>query len=196
MQKIFSLLLLVCILSTTTFAQSSSEGPLEAAFEFETNCLSVICNNTSQGHLTSQWVFNNTDTLFTEDASFQFSESGTYNVALTVVSGTGATATTQKDITVSNCGNVSTSIEDEAPIPTIKTYPNPATAVIHFDFGTRLSNYQLHIYNVIGQEMDNLIIDQEEISIHLQDYHNGAYVYILRDQTGATINSGRFLVHQ
>lgn len=189
-------LLLFGMMNMTAIAQStgSTEGPLEAAFEFQTNCLNIICNNTSQGHIASQWVFNHTDTLFTEDASFLFEEAGTYNVALTIVSGTGASATTRKDITVTTCGDISTSIDTETIISNITTYPNPASSIIHFKLGSLLQHYDLSIYDLIGREMDRLLIAQDELSIHLHNYQDGAYLYVLRSPTGELVTSGRFLV--
>jgi hypothetical protein len=78
----------------------------------------------------------------------------------------------------------------------IKLYPNPATAYITFDLQ---ANYKkgltVHIYNgVLGKKMFETNNIPEKLTVNLNDFNRGVYIYHLIDNTGRIIESGKFQV--
>ena len=81
------------------------------------------------------------------------------------------------------------------PSKFIKFYPNPATAVINFDFQKGYnSNYSLLIFNFMGKKIYELKNTHSRININLEDFYRGIYIYQLRNQNGAVLESGKFQV--
>lgn len=77
----------------------------------------------------------------------------------------------------------------------IKFYPNPATAVINFDFQKGYnSNYSLLIFNFMGKKIYELKNTPSRININLEEFYRGIYIYQLRNQNGAILESGKFQV--
>jgi hypothetical protein len=86
---------------------------------------------------------------------------------------------------------------DPSNVPSkfIKFYPNPATAVINFDFQKGYnSNYSLLIFNFMGKKIYELKNTPSRININLEDFYRGIYIYQLRNQNGAVLESGKFQV--
>ena len=77
----------------------------------------------------------------------------------------------------------------------ITCYPNPATSYINFKFEKSVkSNYKILIYSFTGRKMDELSIKGSITKLPLDDYYRGLYVYQLRDERGAVLESGKFQV--
>ena len=77
----------------------------------------------------------------------------------------------------------------------IKPYPIPATSVINFDFlyGYNKS-FSLQIYNFMGKKIVEVANILPRISVSLEEFYRGIYVYQLRDIEGKIIESGKFPV--
>ena len=77
----------------------------------------------------------------------------------------------------------------------IKTYPNPATSYIVFDFQ---KNYQkgltIVVYNFLGKKMNETQNVSERTTLTLNDFNRGVYIYHLTDQSGKLIDTGKFQV--
>ena len=77
----------------------------------------------------------------------------------------------------------------------INYYPNPANAVINFDFVKGYNRtYSLTIYNFIGKpvmEVKNLNIRN---TLNLDAFYRGIYIFKLIDRNGLTVESGKFQV--
>jgi len=74
-------------------------------------------------------------------------------------------------------------------------YPNPASSTIYFEFPGNLDkSYSLHIYNFIGKKVNEFSITNSKISLSLDGYYRGLYVFQLRDKAGNIIESGKFQV--
>ncbi len=77
----------------------------------------------------------------------------------------------------------------------IKFYPNPASSVINFDFQRGYDNsFTLVIFNFMGKKVYELKNTAPRISINLEDFYRGIYVFQLKDKNGATLESGKFQV--
>ncbi len=77
----------------------------------------------------------------------------------------------------------------------VQFYPNPATSVIYFEIPNNTEKtYTLHIYNFIGKKVNEFTISNTKITVPLDSYYRGLYVYQLRDKSGSIIESGKFQV--
>jgi hypothetical protein len=77
----------------------------------------------------------------------------------------------------------------------IKPYPIPATTAINFEFlyGHDRS-FSLQIYNFMGKRINEFSKIPPKMTIPLDDFYRGIYVYQLRDKGGKIIDSGKFQV--
>jgi hypothetical protein len=78
----------------------------------------------------------------------------------------------------------------------LKLYPNPATTYITFDLQ---KNYKkgltIDIYNgLLGKKMYETQNIPEKLTIDLNEFTRGIYIYHLVDPTGKIIESGKFQV--
>lgn len=77
----------------------------------------------------------------------------------------------------------------------LKTYPNPASSVITFDFlKSYEKGYSLQVYNFLGRKMYEASNVNDRTTIELSSYTRGVYIYQLRDKTGKIVESGKFQV--
>lgn len=78
----------------------------------------------------------------------------------------------------------------------VKCYPNPATAVINFEFKSgKDKNSQLQIYSFTGKKMTDLAVNSGKITVLLDnEYYRGVYIFQLRDKNGRIIETGKFQV--
>jgi len=77
----------------------------------------------------------------------------------------------------------------------IKPYPIPATTVINFDFLYGYDkSFSLQIYNFMGKKVNEMNSIPQKITLPLDDFYRGIYIYQLRDKNGKIIDSGRFQV--
>lgn len=77
----------------------------------------------------------------------------------------------------------------------IRPYPIPATTAINFEFlyGHDIK-FTLQIYNFMGKNVYEVNKMPNRITIPLDDFYRGIYVYQLRDKEGKIIDSGKFQV--
>ena len=77
----------------------------------------------------------------------------------------------------------------------IKPYPIPATTVINFDFLYGYDkSFSLQVYNFMGKKVSETNNIPQKITLPLDDFFRGIYIYQLRDKNGKIIDSGRFQV--
>jgi len=77
----------------------------------------------------------------------------------------------------------------------IRFYPNPATAVINFDYqkGYDMS-HTFTIYNFMGKKVFETKNTTARFSVDLENFYRGIYVFQLRNKNGQLIESGKFQV--
>lgn len=78
----------------------------------------------------------------------------------------------------------------------VKLYPNPATSYITFDMQ---KNYKagltICVYNgVLGKKVYESVNTPSKITINLDDFNRGVYIYHVVDANGKIIESGKFQV--
>lgn len=77
----------------------------------------------------------------------------------------------------------------------INFYPNPASAVINFDYVRgHDKTYSLQIFNFMGKKVYELKNTPARMNINLDDFYRGIYVFQLRDKNGSIVESGKFQV--
>lgn len=81
------------------------------------------------------------------------------------------------------------------PVRIVKCYPNPASAVINFEFATADKSNTLQIYSFTGKKMADQPLSSNKISLTLgNDFYRGIYIFQLRDKSGRIIETGKFQV--
>lgn len=82
-----------------------------------------------------------------------------------------------------------------AKVEVIKCYPNPASSFVNFEFQKNIDkNYVLQVYSFVGKKMVETPVINNKITVTLNDFNRGIYVYQLRDKSGETIVAGKFQV--
>ena len=79
----------------------------------------------------------------------------------------------------------------------IKSYPNPASTVVNFEFQKGYSrSYSIQVLNSIGKKMFEAKNIPSLLSIDLKEekFYRGIYIYQLIDKNGNIIESGKILV--
>ena len=77
----------------------------------------------------------------------------------------------------------------------IKPYPIPATTAINFEFLYGYGKtFTLQIYNVMGKKVNEFNKIPPMMTVPLDDFYRGMYLYQLRDKDGKIIDSGKFQV--
>lgn len=81
------------------------------------------------------------------------------------------------------------------PQKVLKVYPVPATTQINFQIqNSNGGTYEIIVYNFLGRKLDDLKNVSSTISLNLDSYYSGIYIYQLRDQRGTLVDSGKFNV--
>lgn len=79
----------------------------------------------------------------------------------------------------------------------IKSYPNPASTVVNFEFQKGYSrSYSIQVLNSIGKKMYEAKNIPSLFSIDLKEekFYRGIYIYQLIDKNGVVVESGKILV--
>ena len=91
--------------------------------------------------------------------------------------------------------NKSAPADVSASAKQMKFYPNPASSMITFEFGKGIDNsYSLQLYNFMGKKVYDVKKILGRITINLEDFFRGIYIFQVRDQTGTIVQSGKFQV--
>jgi len=96
---------------------------------------------------------------------------------------------------ISSQGQSSRSIPPEVGDRLIKLYPNPATSFITFDLQkTYEKGVSIQVYSFLGKKMYENQNVTEKVTVDLNEFARGIYIYHLRDVNGKIIESGKFQV--
>ena len=80
-------------------------------------------------------------------------------------------------------------------VKVVKCYPNPATSFINFEFQKEGGkNYILQIYSFSGKRIVEIPASDTKLTVTLNEFYRGIYVFQLRDKTGKIIETGKFQV--
>ncbi|RYY71351.1 MAG: T9SS type A sorting domain-containing protein [Chitinophagaceae bacterium] len=91
--------------------------------------------------------------------------------------------------------NKTSASDDNLPAKLINFYPNPASSTITFEFVKGYDrSYSLEVYNFMGKKVYEVKRTPSRISINLDDFFRGVYIFQLRDKNAAIVQSGKFQV--
>lgn len=77
----------------------------------------------------------------------------------------------------------------------VRSYPNPATVAINFEFLQDFDkSYTIQLYNFMGKKVYEFTPNSERMNISLNGFFRGVYIYQLRDKFGKILDSGKFQV--
>ena len=78
----------------------------------------------------------------------------------------------------------------------VKLYPNPATSYVIFDLQKNFKQgLSINIYSgLLGKKMYESSNVPAKLTIPLDDFNRGVYIYHLSDASGKIIESGKFQV--
>ena len=79
----------------------------------------------------------------------------------------------------------------------IKSYPNPASSVVNFEFQKGYNkSYSIQVLNTIGKKIFEAKNISSLLSINLKEekFYRGIYIYQLIDKNGIVVESGKILV--
>jgi Secretion system C-terminal sorting domain len=77
----------------------------------------------------------------------------------------------------------------------IRTYPNPATTFVTFEFQRSYDRgFGLQIFNFTGKKVAESTNLLSRNTISLQNFYRGVYLYRLLDRNGKVLESGKFQV--
>ncbi len=94
------------------------------------------------------------------------------------------------------CANAQSKASPAADLPVVqKFYPNPASSFINFEFSKSLDKQcSVQIFNFMGKKVYENIPSVQRITISLDGFYRGVYIFQLRDKSGTIIDSGKFQV--
>jgi hypothetical protein len=74
-------------------------------------------------------------------------------------------------------------------------YPNPATSFITFDLQKdNDKGLSIQVYSLIGKKMFESPNVKGKVTVGLEEFNRGLYIYHLVDKSGKIIESGKFQV--
>jgi hypothetical protein len=87
----------------------------------------------------------------------------------------------------------------QADTPNVKLtrfYPNPASGYINFEFSKEVDNTcVLQVYSFMGKKVyESVVKSPERLTIQLDDYTRGLYLFKLMNKQGQLLETGKFQV--
>ena len=77
----------------------------------------------------------------------------------------------------------------------VRLYPNPATSYVTFDLQKGYtSGYSIQVYSLLGKKMMDRQNVPQKLTLELNDFNRGIYMYHLTDASGKIVESGKFQV--
>lgn len=165
-------------------------GPLQAEYNFNSNCLTVAFTNASANAIGFTWSFGTGDVSTATNPVYTFPAPGTYTVSLTALSADGTSATITKEVTVDFCSG----IEDIPSTAGFSIYPNPAVNSVFVDTGHQSGNYSLVLFNALGQKVANWSSLNGKTNLDVSRLAKGIYLYTLSNSNGIAIGNGRLVI--
>lgn len=177
----------------------SSVEPIEvygdpvADFSYITNNLTVSFTDMSQSAQIISWNFGDGNGSYTSNSTHTYNGFGSYIVTMTVSNPCGMdTMTVVLDLFATNVHEMI----DECDI-TIYPNPNQGLFNIELNCANPNSDYNIEIYNLIGQKIFNSLNYQNSIQkIDLTQMTNGIYFIHLTNQNGERLKMEKIIIQK
>jgi hypothetical protein len=127
--------------------------------------------------------------------TFRFSQEGTYIITYTISNPPNLCPTEYTDTILVKQTLVS--INNTTLHESIKVYPNPASEYTTIDLGetyTKFKNHRLQIVNTLGQEIQSVTIQKQNIQIDTKNYPKGQYLINIIDPRNRNILTKKLMV--
>ncbi len=86
-------------------------------------------------------------------------------------------------------------VAGDAQAKLIRFYPSPATTDITFEYQHGYDkSYSLQLYNFMGKKVYEQSTTSQRMTIPLNSFYRGVYIYQLRSRTGQIIESSKFQI--
>lgn len=115
-------------------------------FGYNANNQVITFADSSNGAISWLWLFGDGNASFSQNPTYSYSASGTYDVTLIVSNGVCGTDTIVKTITVQLTG-----LENNASAIGMNVYPNPVSNIATIQFASQESTATISVVNAIGQ---------------------------------------------
>ncbi|MFM2156463.1 MAG: hypothetical protein RL516_1212 [Bacteroidota bacterium] len=115
-------------------------------FGFNANNQVITFTDSSNGAISWLWLFGDGNASFSQNPTYSYSASGTYDVTLIVSNGVCGTDTIVKTITVQLTG-----LENNASAIGMNVYPNPVSTIATIQFASHEPTATISVVNAIGQ---------------------------------------------
>jgi PKD repeat protein len=115
-------------------------------FGYTANNQVVSFSDSSNGAVSWLWLFGDGNASFSQNPTYSYSASGTYNVTLIVSNGVCAADTIVKTITVQLTG-----LENNAAAIGMNIFPNPVANMATVQFASHEATATISVVNAIGQ---------------------------------------------
>jgi len=127
------------------------------------------------------WNFGDGSPLnTTQNPTHVYAMDGTYNVCLVVVSDMGCVDTVCNSVVVSNVG-----IDENNLGNLVQLYPNPSTGILQLVMDASLpQDYQVCIYNLLGEQVINELVQGTNKTIDLSEENSGVYFITITTTKG------------
>ena len=148
-------------------------------FSFGVNEFDATFTNNSVDASSYEWTFGDNGTSTEDNPSHTYAANGQYEVTLTAFNDCGFTVTTQTvNINVSG-----TEFLDEMSY-SLAASPNPFSQdlVVSYELANEISQANLLIFNVLGEQIGQVALSGSTGSIRLGDQIAGSGVYFLHLQ--------------
>ena len=115
-------------------------------FGYNANNQVITFSDSSNSAISWLWLFGDGNASFSQNPTYSYSASGTYNVTLIVSNGVCGADTIVKSITVQLTG-----LENNASAIGMNVYPNPVSDIATIQFTSHESTATISVVNAIGQ---------------------------------------------
>jgi len=76
-----------------------------------------------------------------------------------------------------------------------KMYPNPATTFVTFDLQKdNDKGLSIQVYSMVGKKMFESPNVKQKVTVNVEDFNRGLYIYHVVDKNGRIVESGKFNV--
>ena len=96
---------------------------------------------------------------------------------------------------IARWGNAVSGVKQvEEPTFTTAVFPNPNNGVFYCTVQNNMPGCQIVVYNMLGQQISDVALNNSKTEINIQGQASGIYVYRILSGTGSTLSSGKFIV--
>ena len=79
----------------------------------------------------------------------------------------------------------------------VRFYPNPAVNFITFEFAQpQERGTTIQVYSFLGRQISSIPVNAQRVTVNLNEYFRGVYVFQLRSPSGKILETNKFQVNR